>query len=308
MAKKSTTEKFIAKAKLVPQHQGKGYDYSKVKYIAAPKKVEIVCPEHGSFWQVPNSHLKGHGCLKCYNDRLRIRMSSTRLSNEDFVRRALNIDGNKDKFSYTRVNYLGSSIKVEIVCLKHGPFWQRPDKHLNGDGCKICSNKNPVNNEMVDLKLLRRGILRLGDVFGVHNKILWRCLSPQCDNIWPARPADILKGRGCPACKITGFNPSKPSVIYVYNINDDYCGYGITNDFKTRDTSHQNSFKKSGVTAELVTTYECSGTEAERIENLLKNTFEVTNTGIKGFKTEATYLHNLPALLELIKNNAEYYK
>lgn len=53
---------FIRRAKRL--HQG-FYDYSKVVYRGINRKVEIICPAHGSFWQVPNSHLQGKGCAKC---------------------------------------------------------------------------------------------------------------------------------------------------------------------------------------------------------------------------------------------------
>ena len=53
---------FIKKARKV--HSNK-YDYSKVEYIGALKKVCIKCPEHGEFWQVPSAHLQGQGCSKC---------------------------------------------------------------------------------------------------------------------------------------------------------------------------------------------------------------------------------------------------
>lgn len=34
---------------------GNYYDYSKFIYRGARAKGEIICPEHGSFWQVPNN-------------------------------------------------------------------------------------------------------------------------------------------------------------------------------------------------------------------------------------------------------------
>ena len=57
-------EEFIKMAREV---HGDKYDYSKVKYIGAHTKVCIICsePEHGEFWQTPNSHTKGRGCPKC---------------------------------------------------------------------------------------------------------------------------------------------------------------------------------------------------------------------------------------------------
>jgi hypothetical protein len=43
------------------------YDYSKVNYIGNKTKIEIICVEHGKFWQTPNGHLSGYGCPKCIN-------------------------------------------------------------------------------------------------------------------------------------------------------------------------------------------------------------------------------------------------
>lgn len=58
---KMTTEEFIEKAQKV---HGNKYDYSKVNYESAHKKVCIICPIHGEFWQEPDNHLRW-GCKKC---------------------------------------------------------------------------------------------------------------------------------------------------------------------------------------------------------------------------------------------------
>ena len=62
--RRSETKEFIDKARKV---HGEKYDYSEVEYICANKKVKIICPEHGEFWQTPNGHLYGRGCSKCAN-------------------------------------------------------------------------------------------------------------------------------------------------------------------------------------------------------------------------------------------------
>lgn len=59
---KPSTKNFIIEANKI--HNGK-YDYSKVDFVSSSKKVCIVCPEHGEFWQLPHNHLKGEGCPKC---------------------------------------------------------------------------------------------------------------------------------------------------------------------------------------------------------------------------------------------------
>lgn len=58
----STKEEFIKKSDKI--HNNK-YDYSFVEYKDSKSLVKIICPEHGEFEQIPNSHLKGSGCKKC---------------------------------------------------------------------------------------------------------------------------------------------------------------------------------------------------------------------------------------------------
>lgn len=47
---------------------GDKYDYSKSVYTGSHDKIEITCPDHGSFWTTAKSHmLYGIGCNKCSN-------------------------------------------------------------------------------------------------------------------------------------------------------------------------------------------------------------------------------------------------
>lgn len=43
---------------------GSRYDYSQVNYRGVMEKVQIVCPDHGAFWQKPVSHWS-YGCPAC---------------------------------------------------------------------------------------------------------------------------------------------------------------------------------------------------------------------------------------------------
>ena len=49
----------------VKEIHGDKYDYSKVEYKGVNKKVCIICPEHGEFWQLAKSHKNGCGCKLC---------------------------------------------------------------------------------------------------------------------------------------------------------------------------------------------------------------------------------------------------
>lgn len=54
---------FIEKAKLI---HGDKYDYSKINYLNANTKVNIICKEHGEFLQTPAQHINmKHNCPKC---------------------------------------------------------------------------------------------------------------------------------------------------------------------------------------------------------------------------------------------------
>ena len=57
-----TKELFCSRARLIHDNF---YIYDNVVIANVKTKVCIVCPRHGAFWQVPESHLNGHGCPKC---------------------------------------------------------------------------------------------------------------------------------------------------------------------------------------------------------------------------------------------------
>ena len=127
---KLNREDFIEKAKKI---HGDKYDYSKVVYVGSKNKVCIICPEHGEFWQTPNAHLSGQGCLYCGVEG----KSQKRLCTEkEFIEKANRI--HNYTYDYSKIIYRGVDKQIEIICPKHGEFWQTPHSHLNGHGCQKC--------------------------------------------------------------------------------------------------------------------------------------------------------------------------
>ena len=121
-------EYFIEKANKI--HNFK-YNYDLIKYIDIHTKVCIICPEHGEFWQTPHHHLAGFGCKKC----------SGNFSDKNmFIEKAQQVHG--DKYDYSKVDYVNNRTKVCIICPEHGEFWQIPNSHLNGKGCKLCKDSH----------------------------------------------------------------------------------------------------------------------------------------------------------------------
>ena len=125
-----TTDSFIKEAKKI---HGDKYDYSKVNYINSHTKVCIICKEHGEFWQLATNHLRGKGCPMCKKNTISNKLKSNK---EEFIKKAKKIHGNK--YDYSKIEYINNTTKVCIICPKHGEFWQTPNAHLKGKGCKSC--------------------------------------------------------------------------------------------------------------------------------------------------------------------------
>jgi hypothetical protein len=122
------TNNFISKAIKI---HGDKYDYSKVNYINAKTKINIICKIHGEFQQNPSNHLRKHNCQKC--------AKNFKLDTLGFIEKAKEI--HKDTYDYSKVNYINADAKIIIICKIHGEFKQQPDFHLNRKcGCPKCSN------------------------------------------------------------------------------------------------------------------------------------------------------------------------
>lgn len=127
---KSNSIEFINKANKI--HHNK-YDYSKTIYSKSTEQIIIICPSHGEFKQEANSHLQGKGCNSCFKE-------NKVFNTESFIKKANSI--HKNKYNYSLVNYINSTIKIKIICNIHGEFLQTPNTHLDGSGCSICSKLN----------------------------------------------------------------------------------------------------------------------------------------------------------------------
>ena len=114
------------------KHNGK-YDYSDSIYLDSRLPIKIRCPLHGVFELIAQTHLNGLECQAC-------RPKQIKLTKEVFIESSRKIHG--DRYDYSKVVYSHSQTKVEIICNKHGSFFQRPNDHLKGFGCKICKESS----------------------------------------------------------------------------------------------------------------------------------------------------------------------
>ena len=218
MAKRLTQVEFIEKAKEI---HGDKYDYSKVNYVNNITKVCIVCPIHGVFYQAPVSHLNGRGCKKCGQNRVSDKLS---MSSNDFIKKAVAIHGKK--YDYSKVEYKNNRVKVCIICPTHGEFWQTPNHHLLGHGCKKCQNEFNRNTQKKSLEYfvseaqeVHNNGYDYSKVNYINNKTKVCIVCPKHGEFWMT-PKHHLHGHGCPICNRS--NLEKEIEFFLADKNIDY--------------------------------------------------------------------------------------
>lgn len=141
-----TWQTFAEEARVV---HGDKYDYSITQDITnKDNKVQIICPEHGVFFQSPHHHINlQQGCPVC--GIIKCSISGT-LTTEQFIARAKEIHGNR--YDYSKTVYIRSKKKVQIICPEHGVFEQLPVCHIDQEqGCPRCAHRTSKwENEIID--------------------------------------------------------------------------------------------------------------------------------------------------------------
>jgi hypothetical protein len=101
-------------------------------------------------------------------DGVKLDFNSVVDKTEFFKFKSKNIYGNL--YDYSKVNYINSHTKVEIICKEHNSFFQSPNDHLSSRGCPHCSKTGykpdkegwfyiiDLENEITGLKGIGYGI------------------------------------------------------------------------------------------------------------------------------------------------------
>lgn len=127
---------------------------------------------------------------------------SKKYTTSDFIEHAKQVHG--DMYDYSEVVYIHSKIKVKIFCKKcKNYFWQIPNSHLLGSGCKNCNTG--------EIRLTKASFIEkakkihdnkynyddLNWIDGIH-KVSIKC--NRCNKIFKQKPHSHLAGQGCINC------------------------------------------------------------------------------------------------------------
>lgn len=111
---------------------GERYSYDKAPYVLARTPILVTCPDHGDFSILPNNHVNGSGCPKCF-------IVHNKFSEADFVAKVSLIHDNY--YTYENCNYIDYSHDITVTCPTHGDFIQKAFSHASGHGCPKCFGK-----------------------------------------------------------------------------------------------------------------------------------------------------------------------
>lgn len=123
-----------------------------------------------------------------------------KLTTEGFIKKAREVHG--DEYDYSKVEYINSHSKVCIICKEHGEFWQTPNTHLQGSGCKMCYGYMQLTLE----EWIKRANLVHNNKY-TYNKT--KCPSKNTEKViitcpihgdFTQRASGHLQGNGCPKC------------------------------------------------------------------------------------------------------------
>lgn len=123
---------------------------------------------------------------------------------ESFISDARKIHG--DKYDYSKSVYNGIHSKLVITCPTHGDFWQRPNDHLHGQGCKECGKLASASKRRLDTESFKNKFTELyGDSYDLSEFIYSKSnvkstVICKLHGKFSISPNNLLNGRGCHLC------------------------------------------------------------------------------------------------------------
>lgn len=184
-----------------------------------------------------------------------------RLTQKDFIQRA--VDAHGDLYDYSNAVYCGSKIKVEIICQKHGSFWQAPSHHYEGRGCQRCGHEiTATARRKTTAGFIAAARKVHGDLYS-YTKVKYKLKDDKvvigCREHGDFKQSanNHVRGQGCPKCsnKYQGYNKTNFKNACDKNNN----GNGLMYVIKCQEGDEE--FYKIGVTSRSVSDRFCSVVE-----------------------------------------------
>ena len=169
----------------------------------------------------------------------------TKYSNEEFIKKAREIHGNK--YDYSKTEYVDAKTKVCIICPEHGEFWQRAGSHLAGRGCNKCARPSYDTDSFIKCAKQKHG-----DKYDYSKTKYVNTKTPviitcPIHGDFKVTPNSHLDGVGCRKCanKYNGYNGAYTTEEFVALAKKKY---GDKFDYTKTDLEHKDENGKITVT------------------------------------------------------------
>lgn len=179
------------------------YEYFITDNVTSHDLIKIKCNKHNTiFEQKVYVHLSGStGCKYCILNKIK---SKNKLGVEEFIKRSNKI--HKNYYDYSKVVFVDTKTKVNVVCPKHGDFYPTPSNHMNGSKCPKCASIIKNNNQKIKFdefvkrasKLFDNKYTYIDDNFDYKKTMKCECKKHGIFNLNPER--HITRLSECPKC------------------------------------------------------------------------------------------------------------
>lgn len=133
--------------------------------------------------------------------------------NLSFINKAHSIHGKK--YDYSKVEYKSTYDKVEIICPKHGSFYQSPKVHFRGSGCNKCGDlQGHKKLQYTTSDFINKAKKKFGNLYDYTQTVYSGINSPvkiicKQHGEFERIPSEFFKGHICPKCKNENSNKIK---------------------------------------------------------------------------------------------------
>ncbi len=189
------------------------------EYLSQRTKARFQCSKGHTWKGAPADVLYGSGCPKCG----RVTAGNKRRLTPDIIHDRL-----KGRGITMRGKYVTSNNKTLFQCTEGHTWEATPGSVLAGNGCPHCAGRVPLTKEIVNARIVDRGIVMLGDYKNSHSKTLFQCSK---GHTWEAMPANVVNGSSCLHC--AGQAPLSKKIVNARIVDR---GIVMLSEYKNADT------------------------------------------------------------------------
>jgi len=160
------------------------------------EKTRFRCPEGHEWETLAYSVLGGSGCPHCSGSA----PLTKEIVNERIADRGIELIG----------EYISTQAYATFRCPEGHEWDATPTNVMGGNGCPDCAPNTPLSKEIVNDRIVDRGIKLIGNFLNSTTKTRFRCSE---GHEWDTAPANILSGSGCPECS---GRASDNDTIYIW--------------------------------------------------------------------------------------------